>query len=174
MKFYYFAVTFFAIVIGYFAYAPTHSIVRSIAGIAAVFCMSFLFLFFLRHSKKKSIRWPSLQTIDRMTGREFEQFLATLYEYYGYTVLLTQQSNDFGADLILEKRGRRIAVQAKRYKNKVGLRAVQEVHSAMAMYDASEGWVVTNHYFTKPAQQLAEKTNVQLIGRYELRQLLQK
>ena len=44
----------------------------------------------------------------------------------GWTVADTPASGDFGADLIAEKDGKRIAIQAKRYSKPVGNKAVNE------------------------------------------------
>ncbi len=39
---------------------------------------------------------------------------------------LTPETGDYGADLVLSKDGRKIVVQAKRWKNVVGIEAVQQ------------------------------------------------
>ncbi len=102
-----------------------------------------------------------------MTGVEFEHYLSVLFRKYGYQVKNTPASNDFGADLILEG-GQRIVVQAKRYKRKVGIKAVQEIHAAKLYFQAQEAWVVTNNYFSAQAMELAESTGIRLIDREEL------
>ena len=61
---------------------------------------------------------------------EFEEFLAGLFRAQGYTAELTSTTGDYGADLILSKDGRCIAVQAKRYVGSVGVAAVQELPTA--------------------------------------------
>ncbi len=38
-----------------------------------------------------------------MNGQEFEIYLKSMFEKYGYIVKLTKQSRDYGADLILHK-----------------------------------------------------------------------
>lgn len=40
------------------------------------------------------------------------------------------------------------------------------------MYDATEAWVITNNYFTKQAQKLAETNDVYLIDRDELIEMI--
>ncbi len=66
---------------------------------------------------------------------------------------------------MLSNNEKKIVVQAKRYKKKVGLKAVQEVVSAKNYYKADECWVITNNYFTAPAVKLAQSNNVSLIDR---------
>ena len=109
-----------------------------------------------------------MNDIDLMDGVQFEKFLALLFQSRGYRVLPTKTSGDFGADLILKKSGRCIIVQAKRYSKPVGLKAVQEVNSAIKIYKAHEAWVVTNNVFTKAAITLARANDIRLIGREEL------
>ncbi|MEK3992650.1 restriction endonuclease [Robertmurraya sp. FSL R5-0851] len=112
-----------------------------------------------------------INEIDEMTGVEFEHYLSILLKKYGYQVRITPGSNDFGADLILEG-SERVVVQAKRYKRKVGIKAVQEINSARTYYKAKEAWVITNNYFSSQAMELADSTGVKLFDRNELVNLI--
>lgn len=103
--------------------------------------------------------------IDSLSGADFEKFLGGLFRRAGYAVEVKGQSGDFGVDLILERGSRRIAVQAKRYTKSVNLRAVQEVVAGMQYYGCTEAWVVTNSHFARSAQKLASRTNVNLVDR---------
>lgn len=68
----------------------------------------------------------SVDSIQEMSGLEFEQFLAGQFREKGFQITLTKASGDFGADLVAETpSGTRAAVQAKRFKNRVNLKAVQ-------------------------------------------------
>ncbi|MCP2033579.1 restriction system protein [Planomicrobium sp. HSC-17F08] len=118
--------------------------------------------------RKKLLLNSGIYEIDEMSGREFEQYLKYLYIKAGYKVRLTPASGDFGADLILEKETQRIAVQAKRYKSKVGIKAVQEIASAKTHYRATDTWVVTNNHFTSAAVTLAQSNGVKLYDREAL------
>jgi HJR/Mrr/RecB family endonuclease len=72
-----------------------------------------------------------LRKIDAMDGEEFEIFLEGLYKKKDYKVRRTPYKNDYGADLIITNAsGKKVAVQAKRYKGNVGKSAVQEIHAA--------------------------------------------
>lgn len=112
--------------------------------------------------------------IDQMKGIEFEQYLAVLFKRLGYHVKNTPGSNDYGADLILDNGKERFVIQAKRYKSKVGIKAVQEINSAKAYYNAQEGWVITNNYFTTSAINLSKSTNIKLVDRNQLADLILK
>ena len=106
--------------------------------------------------------------LDQLSGAEFEKFLAGLFRSQGYTVELTPSTGDYGADLILIKDERRIAVQAKRYVGSVGVSAVQEALSGQAYYQCNAAWVVTTGTFTTNALELAKKSGVKLIGRRDI------
>jgi len=109
--------------------------------------------------------------LETMTGVEFEAYLKERFEALGYMVTTTPNSGDQGADLILAKGGRRIAVQAKRSKAPVGNAAVQEVAAAVMYYEADTGAVATNSTFTKSAEELAGKNEIVLIDGSKLQRL---
>ena len=103
-----------------------------------------------------------------MTGEEFEEYLKAQFERQGFKVKLTPGSNDYGADLVLNRNGEVTVVQAKRYQGNVGNKAVQEIVAAQAYYGADRAMVVTNSYFTNPAKKLAEANDVELWDRDNL------
>ena len=71
-----------------------------------------------------------ISKIDSMEGHEFEEYLQALYEKNGYKCkIVGEKGHDYGVDLIIKKNGVKTAVQAKRYQNIVGIKAVQEVAS---------------------------------------------
>ncbi len=106
--------------------------------------------------------------LDKLGGVEFEEYLAGLFRKQGYKAEMTPSTSDYGADLVLMKDGKRIAVQAKRYAGTVGIAAVQEALSGMAYYKCSAAWVVTTGTYTPNAIELAEKSGVRLVGRADL------
>ncbi|WP_255300341.1 restriction endonuclease [Bacillus pseudomycoides] len=117
------------------------------------------------HRRMEELRQSSINEIDQMDGRQFEVYLSSLYQSFGYHTEVTKGSGDFGADLILKNNNETIIVQAKRYSNKVSLQAVQEIVAAKGYYSANHAWVVTNNYFTAPARKLADANDVLLIDR---------
>jgi len=116
----------------------------------------------------------SIDDVDLMDGFEFEEFLLSLFIKMGYKGYVTQATNDQGADLILEKLGNKIAVQAKCYTSNVSNDAIQEVVAAKAHYKCDSAMVVTNSYFTKKAKELAGCNNVKLIDRTQLAHSIEK
>jgi restriction system protein len=117
---------------------------------------------------RKRLLDSGILEVDAMTGKEFERFLSVHFEKLGYTVTLTQDSQDYGADLILYKDGSTTVVQAKRSKNPVGIKAVQEVAGAVRHYKGNKGRVITNNRFTENAYNLAKSNEVELWDRKKL------
>jgi restriction system protein len=114
----------------------------------------------------------SLYEVDNLNGYDFEDYIGKLYRNLGYSVEQTSLSGDQGADLIVSRDGERIAVQTKRYSNKVSNKAVQEVVASKALYKCTSCMVVTNNYFTNSAIELARANNVELIDRDDLKRLI--
>lgn len=129
----------------------------------------YLIMFYIRNKKyKERLLNSGIDVIDQMDGFQFESYLRQLFKSQNYKVIKTPDRKDFGADLLLEKNGTKIVVQAKRYKGNVGIKAVQEIQSAKLYYKAQEAWVMTNSNYTKSAKELAYKTNVTLLDRDRL------
>lgn len=99
-----------------------------------------------------------------MKGEKFEKQLYDLYEREGFEVSLTPKTNDKGVDLLLEKGGRTVAVQAKGFarENKVGSSAVQKASGLLTRSDIDEVIVATSSSFTAPAREIAENRGVEL------------
>lgn len=144
--------------------------------IAILFCIVPRLIEFLVRKVKAHYRYKRylnspLAAIDRMSGEEFEEYLAAHFRKLGYRVKLTPKSNDFGADLILKKDGMCIVVQAKRYREKIGVKAVQEIIGAKGYYKADKMMVVSNSFFTSSASKLADANGVELWDRNTINKL---
>jgi restriction system protein len=118
--------------------------------------------------EKERLIKSGISDIDKMDGKLFEKYLEVLFERLGYKVERTKYIGDYGADLIIRKNGIKTVVQAKRYKGKVGVRAIQEAVGAKGYYSCDRAMVITNSYFTKQAKELADKNEVELWDRKEL------
>ncbi|MEK3796934.1 restriction endonuclease [Peribacillus sp. FSL H8-0477] len=101
--------------------------------------------------------------VDRMTGEEFVVFLENLFQTMGCIVRKT--TDDYGADLVIETNSKTIVVQAKCSKEKVGIKAVEEMVSNKSYYEADEYWAVTNNYFTVPAVKFGYSNGVYLFDK---------
>lgn len=126
-------------------------------------------------SKIKRFSKAELSTIDQMKGIEFEEYMAFLLEKFGYVKpKITKAYGDQGIDIITRKEDKKIGIQCKRWKKKVGNKAVQEVHAGIGYYSLDKAIVVTNSYFTESAKQLARKLDVELWDRAHLTKLLEE
>jgi restriction endonuclease Mrr len=83
------------------------------------------------------------ESVHYMSGVEFENFMANVFDKKGYHVQTTSTTGDQGVDLLLTIDDRKVAVQLKRYTAPVGNKAVQEVVAGMFHYKAKEAWVIT-------------------------------
>lgn len=139
-------------------------------GFAMLIALYFLLQYTLSVIERKKYLKSGLCKIDKMSGAEFEKFLKAHFENLGYKVKLTPASNDYGADLIIEKDREKVAIQAKRYNGKVNNKAIQEVSGAIRYYKCSRGMVVTNSFYTKNAINLAKECEIELWDRNVLKE----
>lgn len=113
-----------------------------------------------------------IDDIDKMDGKTFEKYLEALFLKLGYQVERTRYVGDYGADLVTVKNGVKTIIQAKRYKKKVGVKAVQEAVAAKGYYQCDKAMVVTNNHYTRQATELARANSVELWDRDQLVQAL--
>jgi restriction system protein len=112
--------------------------------------------------------------VDAMTGVEFEEYVAAVLRGLGYRVDITKATGDFGVDLIATKNGIRTAVQCKRQARAVNGAAVQQVVAGAAVHDCTATMVVTNHRYTRAAEQLADVHGCVLVDRSRLARLARR
>jgi len=125
-------------------------------------------VFIIKKISKSKLASCGIDEVDKMSGEQFEDFLESLFRRKGYKVDNVPLTRDFGADLVVRKGNKKIAIQAKRYSDNVSLDAVQEIIGALAYYKANEGMVVTNSHYTKSAIELAEVNSIKLWDREQL------
>lgn len=149
--------------------------------IAAVVGVWILFVLFCaykiyRVSRKQSVFQKGTLTVtelDDMNGIAFEELACEILVANGFDLAEnTPATRDFGVDILAEKDGMTYAIQCKRYKDAVGLEAVQQVYAGRAFYECHVAVVLTNQSFTANAQKLADKLGVVLWDRETLRNLL--
>jgi restriction system protein len=148
---------------------PTFSKILKVTIVIAV--ISYLFYRFGPYKInffRNKYRNSSIKEVDCMDGLEFEHYLQPLFEAKGYNAIVTQGSGDYGADLVLSRKGKKTVVQAKCYSSNIGVDAIQQVVAAMPVYRASNAIVVTNRYYTNAAKKLAKVNRVRLVDRDEL------
>lgn len=163
---------FVIIVTGFGTFVMTKSVYLSIVISLISLGILIAVLINIKYQKIRRLKRSGIEDIDQMDGIQFEKYLSHLFAAQGYKTQVTKAAGDYGADLILEKAGRKIVVQAKRYRNNVGIKAVQEAQAAIAHYGAAEAWVVTSSDYTEAARNLANSNRVKLINRDRLIEMI--
>ena len=102
--------------------------------------------------------------IQSINPYDYEEYVAQYLRTKGYTnVYTTKKSGDFGADVIATSpEGMKVCVQCKRFVGSVGVKAIQEIHSAKAYYNCDLAYVFTTGDYTPQAFDLAKRTGVKL------------
>lgn len=120
-----------------------------------------------RHAPEDEVReiFAPLR-LDRMSGPEFEAFVAELMSLTGFEVERVGGSGDLGADLVADTGTTRYTVQAKRFDpdSPVSRRAVSDAVAARSHYDCDAAMVVTTATFSDDVRAFAADRCV-LIGR---------
>ena len=102
------------------------------------------------------------------SGAEYEVYCQYELEENGWDARLTKGGGDFGADIIAVKNGKKIILQCKRHKNRIGISAVKEIFAANAYYNGDIGIVCSNMDYSKPARDFAQAINVMLINHNQI------
>ncbi len=113
------------------------------------------------------------------SGFPFEQFLAEVLRAHGWSartgVALTGRCAPHEVDVLAEKDGKRIGIEAKFHNEPSGKTDIKDALYVKARYDdlratpesssrVDEGWLVTNTSFTRNAIRYAQCSNLILIG----------
>jgi len=117
---------------------------------------------------------PSFEGI--RTPTEFERAVAQLLEKMEYSnVRHVGGAGDKAIDVTCEKDGYQYAVQCKKWKRKVGSRAMQRFCAMMKFYhEIDRGIFVTTSSFTEDARDIATKFNVELIDGFKFKEFIEK
>lgn len=120
-------------------------------------------------SKRRTERARALKgtMIDRLTGLEFEKYVAELLKSRNFKITMTPY-NDYGVDLVAKKDDNAYAVQIKRYTTKLNQDAVRQPIAGKLKYKCNCAMVITNNYFTHSAKVLAEANQCDLVDRDKL------
>ena len=113
------------------------------------------------------------------SGFPFEQFIAEVLRAHGWTtrtgVALTGRCAPHEVDILADKAGKRIGIEAKFHNEPGGKTDIKDALYVKARYDdlrntpdpssrVDEGWLVTNTSFTRNAIRYAQCSNLTLIG----------
>jgi restriction system protein len=113
-----------------------------------------------------------------LTPGEFESLITNLFQKMGLETKLTQASRDGGVDCVAyDPRpifGGKVVIQAKRYKNTVGVSAVRDLYGTLQNEGASKGILVTTSGYGKAAFEFAEGKPIELLAGSNLLYLLEE
>ena len=113
-----------------------------------------------------------------LTPGEFESLTTNLFEKMGLEAKQTQASRDGGVDCVaFDPRpilGGKVVVQAKRYKNTVGVSAVRDLFGTMMNEGASKGILLTTSGYGKAAYEFANGKPIELLDGSNLLYLLKE
>ncbi|MDY7791980.1 restriction endonuclease [Burkholderia ubonensis] len=113
-----------------------------------------------------------------LTPGDFEALITNLFEKMGLETKLTQPSRDGGVDCVAyDPRpifGGKVVIQAKRYKNTVGVSAVRDLFGTMQNEGASKGILVTTSGYGKAAFDFANNKPIELLSGSNLLYLLEQ
>jgi restriction system protein len=113
-----------------------------------------------------------------LTPGEFEALITNLFEKMGLETRMTQASRDGGVDCVAyDPRpifGGKVVIQAKRYKNTVGVSAVRDLFGTMQNEGASKGILVTTSGYGKASFEFAENKPLELLSGSNLLYLLEE
>jgi len=111
-----------------------------------------------------------------LSPKEFESLISNLFEKMGLETRQTQASRDGGVDCVAyDPRpifGGKVIIQAKRYKNTVGVSAVRDLFGTMQNEGASKGILVTTSGYGKSSFEFAEGKPLELLSGTHLLYLL--
>ena len=113
-----------------------------------------------------------------MTPGEFESLISNLFRKMGLETRLTQASRDGGVDCVAYDTrpilGGKVVIQAKRYKNTVGVSAARDLFGTMQNEGASKGILVTTSGYGKASFEFASGKPLELLEGSELLWLLEQ
>ncbi len=110
-----------------------------------------------------------IKALQAISWQEFEKMCAAYFETQGYSVKMCGLGGaDGGIDLILRKRRKKILVQCKHWKSKVGVSIVREMFGVMHAQKFDSVIIIGTAGFTKEARDWAKGQPIRLMNGYDL------
>ncbi len=111
-----------------------------------------------------------------LTPTEFEGLIANLFSKMGLDTRQTRPSRDGGVDCVaFDQRailGGKVVIQAKRYRNTVGVSAVRDLYGTVMNEGASKGILVTTSGYGRASMEFANGKPLELLDGANLLALL--
>lgn len=114
----------------------------------------------------------TLEDLRSLTPRQFEQFIAHLFQKMGYKTEAVGGAGDGGIDVIAEKDGLKYYIQCKKFiTRQVGVGAMRDFYGAVVdKLSGSKAYFITTNIFTAEAEKFAEGKPIVLIDGQKLMQ----
>ena len=113
-----------------------------------------------------------------LTPGEFETLIQNLFTKMGLEARQTRASRDGGVDCVAYDTrpifGGKVVIQAKRYKNTVGVSAVRDLFGTLQNEGASKGILVTTSGYGQASFEFAQNKPIELIEGANLLYLLER
>ena len=135
------------------------------ACVAAVLVVLYFHGCDLQRSRVSSLDFRTMSPV------EYEQHCAAMLRAAGWSVRTIGAVGDQGVDVLADLRGTRAAIQCKKYRQRAGNAAVQQVVAGKRHYGAQIAVVVAPVGFTRSAHELAASNAVILLSHDDLSKL---
>lgn len=113
-----------------------------------------------------------------LSPSEFEHLVGNLFTQMGLETRMTRSSRDGGVDVVAYDQrpvlGGKVVIQAKRYRNTVGVSAVRDLYGTMMNEGANKGILVSTSGYGKDAFDFANDKPIELIDGSRLLYLLEQ
>jgi len=118
----------------------------------------------------------SRQNLMDLTPFEFEHLIANLFTQIGLETRLTRSSRDGGVDVVAYDArpvlGGKVVIQAKRWRNTVGVSAVRDLYGTMMNEGANKGILVTTSGYGPDAFDFSKDKPIELMDGGQLLYML--
>lgn len=148
--------------------ARIHPAAVTLTGVVVAGAASAWLLVRWRSARRVAEQERSIAVTDSMTGTQFEHYVARLLRASGCRrVKVCGGAGDLGADVVgYAPDGRRLVVQCKRYKGKLGSPDVQRFAGTVRdVHRADVALLVTTGFATQPAIAVARRCRITLVAR---------
>lgn len=105
--------------------------------------------------------------LDLMDEEVFERYLAMLFTRMGFQVRRINYADNVST-LVATGHGVSYVIQARRNRRKVGIRAIEDAIATRKHLKCERAIVVTNHFFSSQARQMAKANQVITMDRHDL------
>lgn len=151
-----------------FAKAASSGVLAPLAWFVLAICWLGAFISFIRQRHRKHLleTQTGLDSLRKMSWREFEMLVGEAFRRQGYAVSETGLGGpDGGIDLILHKDGKNTLVQCKQWKTqRVDVKVVREMFGLLMDRGAAAVKIVAIGDYTADARRFAEGKAIELIN----------